>query len=433
MFERRIVGLDLGSWSVKAVELKAGLRGVEFVRLEELILPPEAGGDEREANIQLFLDRSGFEADTVAAAMPGDRITQRHLRLPFSGKARIDQTVAFEVEETLPVPLDTMVLTHEQVSSSADQTDVLAVLCPSSDVSELLERLQRLDADPRVLEIGGAVLANLSRYAGLDDVPRLMVDVGHRTTDLCLLLEGKPVAVRSVPIAGEHLTAAIAEARDVTAAEAERIKHEEGVFEPDSSKPASPELRHVLERLTREIQRSVHAVAGDQLDRASPSEVVLMGGSAQLPGLAEFLRERTGMPCRVISFPTSTGESSPWDDASHPSFATAAALALRLSNTEAVTGLDLRKGEHAYTPDLSGLGPQLQATVARRAASALRGSSPSSTRARSPRPTRCRLSSSGSPIRAGSRTTWGSRAAAPRCSRSCARSPSASSPSSTSS
>jgi len=79
MFERNVTGLDLGSYSVKAVEMRADLRAAEIVRCSEWIYPTGASQEEIDAGIRAFLSREGFALEHVITAIAGRRLTQRHL------------------------------------------------------------------------------------------------------------------------------------------------------------------------------------------------------------------------------------------------------------------------------------------------------------------------------------------------------------------
>ncbi|HKC49638.1 MAG TPA: hypothetical protein VKF60_02510, partial [Myxococcota bacterium] len=99
------------------------------------------------------------------------------------------------------------------------------------------------------------------------------------------------------------------------------------------------------------------------LDPVSPTEILLVGGSARIPDLARYLEEQTGLPTRVLEVNRAGGGAEDFHDAGPALYAQAAALALRGASTERVTQTDFRQGELAYAPDLSGLRPQLRLTV----------------------------------------------------------------------
>jgi general secretion pathway protein L len=207
-------------------------------------------------------------------------------------------------------------------------------------------------------DVEGAVLANLSRYWNEDGLGRLVLDVGHSKTNLCLVVEGKPVLLRRIPVAGRHFTEAITADKGFSFEEAQAYKHEYGAFEFGSTKPASPALGSMLERLARETLRSLESMVSDPHDPAAPSQLLVVGGSAQLDGLSGFLEERTGLERVELDL-----GAGPRLGLGAPRFAQAAALALRGTGRRAATQIDLRQDEFAYTADLSALRTQLQVSA----------------------------------------------------------------------
>ena len=355
MFERTILGFDLGSYAVKAAELEAGLRGVRLVRCCSRVLPEGAGPEEREAAVFDFIRELDLPVDFVIAALPADRVTQRHLRFPFSDPKRVAEAIPFEIGDQLPLDLDEVILAHEQTRNAPEQTDVLAVMAPRGEVGAWLEQLRLAGIEPRVLELEGTVLGNLSGAIHVSDLGRVILDVGHRTTKVCLLVDGRPVALRSIPVAGQDLTRALAIDTGLSQAAALERKHAEGIFESGSIKPVGEQVGRTLERLGLEVQRSIEAVAGDRLHSLAPGEVVLCGGSALTPGIERWFGESLGLPCSVLSVPPGDPELEPLVAAGAPVFAQATALALRGSPTARRTRVNFRTGEFAYVPDLGAL------------------------------------------------------------------------------
>ncbi len=363
MFDRVVLGLDVGSYAVKAVELRAGLRSVEFVRFEQLVLPRDASLEEVEATIHLFVQQMDLPLEFLVTALGSDRGTQRHLRFPFSGAKRVAAAVDFELEEELPMQLESTIRTHVQVLARPDQTEVLVAIAPREEVEAHLDTMARMDFDPHIVEVEGASLANLFQFLDLSDLPRLVLDVGHSKTNLALIVDGRPVLLRHIPAAGRHLTEALARERKLSFEAAEALKHESGVFETGSTKPLSRALRDVLERLVHETTRSVQSMVSDPLGATAPTEIVMVGGSAALPGLPQYFAERTGIPCRRLPIEREDEGGEGFAEAG-VAFAQAGALALRGSTTERTTQMDFRQADLEYTADLSSLRNQLQFAVA---------------------------------------------------------------------
>jgi general secretion pathway protein L len=355
MFERNVIGLDVGSWAVKAAVLRAGLRGAEFVRFAQARLSQDVATEDREAELFSFLREQQLPLDSVIAALPSHRLTQRHLRFPFRDPKKVSQAIPFELEEDLPVPLSSLLVVHEQALAQPDQTDVLAIACPRREVGDRLNELSQAGLEPHLLEAEGAVLANLSTTLELADAGRLLLDIGHRKTTACLLVDGRPVLLRSIPLAGAHLTRDVARDLRIELEAAEARKHADGLFEGTSTKPLGASVRATLDRLSREVLRSIQAVVGDPLNAIAPTQLVLMGGTAQAPRLDAYLGERLGLPCSVLRVPEGAAGMAALGRAGPAVYAHAAALALRGAPTARVTHSDFRQQEFSYKADLSDL------------------------------------------------------------------------------
>lgn len=360
---RDVVGLDVGSWSLKAIELRAGLRSLQLSRIEEQRFDRNAPPAEIEATIAGFLAEHAFAGEFVVAAYPAQRVTQRHVRFPFSGAKRVQQALRFEIEEALPFPVGDSVLTHEYAEFPEGQTHALGVLAPREELAEYLASLARAGADPRVVEIEGAALGNLAGAWDGFDGARVLMDIGHSKTNVSLVLDGHPVMLRSIPVAGAHLTEAVAKQQRLAWDAAEEHKHASGLFDGSGTQPAAPEIAALLDRLVRETARSIQSVTGDPQAPISPQEIVLVGGTSRAAGLATYVEERIDLPCRVLGAPPLSSGLDELTSERVPSFAQATALALRGAPSARVTRSDFRQGALRYTPDLSVLQGQLRVTA----------------------------------------------------------------------
>ena len=361
MLERTFLGVDIGTYSIKLVEYQRGLRAGRFTRCAEIPLPVKPSLDDIATVLGLQIDEKKYTRDCVVTALAGTRVTQRHFRLPFTGK-QVAGAVRFEVEESVPVPLERMILTHDSVSVQDGQSDVLAILAPRTDVEEHLALVRRCGLEPRHVEAEGAVLGTFAQFLGLGDTPRVLLDVGHAKTNVCLVVKGKPLLLRAIPIAGDRFTEAISEELNLSYEDAEEYKHEHGIFKPGTTAPLSLRLGVLLDQLAREVLRTLQSLVSDSVSPVAPAEALVLGGSAAIRELPQYLGERLGMPCRVLSIPATASEADVLPNERIPVLAQAAALALRGCSSQRVTQFDFRQGELRFVPDLSALWPQVQWT-----------------------------------------------------------------------
>ena len=205
------------------------------------------------------------------------------------------------------------------------------------------------------MEAEGLVLSNLSSVVDLPGT-RLIADLGHRKTTLCLCQDGKPLAARTLPIAGQALTAAIARDSGLGEVEAERRKIERGVIDGASGDRAVD----VLDRLARELVRTIGSLE-TVLEAADTSieAIDLLGGTAHVHRIDEYLAERTGI--RAARLPLPSGElGAAFLAGGDPLvYGPAMALALR-GSSQATTRMNFRQGEWEHRVDLQSVGRELR-------------------------------------------------------------------------
>lgn len=355
---RNVVGLDLGSHSLKAVEFRQGLRELEPVqfRVEPRVLPDVPDAD----RIAHFIRDHALPAHQIFCAVPGRFLSTRNLEFPFADRRRLDRAMAFEVAESVPFDTDALVIDWEMLRQREGHALVTAAMASREDIGSFLETFDGSDFEPRCLEADGLVLANLGTVFDLGG-RHLLADIGHRTTRLTLLLDGRPALVRSLPGAGEALTEALAEDRGLSLAEAETAKCEEEILTPDLA-TSSPRVFAFLDRLAREIVRTLENSVAHSLP--GEAQVTLVGGTSHLRGLDSFLSQRTGTVTRRLSRPTREADEGLVAGGDPALFATALSLALR-GTARATTTIDFRRDEFAVRFDFRRfVGPDLHLTAA---------------------------------------------------------------------
>ena len=408
---QRILGVDLGSWSVKAVLLESGFRGFRVTRAIELPIPEsEAESDEAEppgraerqalALSELLADEE-LKADAQVAAFPGEDAAVRFVRLPFSDARRIDQLMEGELADLVPFDLydavyDHQVLERRSAKGGPGTSLSLAAAARTEDVRSYLERLDGAGFDPKFLPVDvlglvvlythfladdgskpeppGETFRQASRTLSEDPEPgelslepelelrpeaRLLVDIGHART-LVLAASSEGVAhARVIRAGGQDVTRAIARAYDLSWRDAEAGKHADGLLATARHPAANDEIQKLsdvvargLAPLVRELRRTLAAIRTER--RVDVARIDLMGGGARLANLPHYLAEALGVPV-AMGVAVEQNVEGEVDAARRPAFANALACALRMSGEAPVTRIDLRKGELAFAGGLQHL------------------------------------------------------------------------------
>ncbi|MDP3940345.1 MAG: type II secretion system protein GspL [Deltaproteobacteria bacterium] len=346
---RRVLGLDIGSYSVKAVLSRGGLGRLEVRRFMQM--PRDAASDESAAEtirraITKYRQNEDLAGADLICAFPGQMASFRRLHLPFGDLKKIRQAVPFEVESQVPYEIEDLVLDYQVIERSAAGADVLVGLVQRDALGDLLATLESGGVDPRVLELDATALANVAPFIEGGEGYIFLVDLGHEKTCLSGLRDRKLHSVRTIPIGGKALTAALAQDLGAELAEAERRKHEEGLSLLGRSTPV---FARTLDRLAQEIDRTLAAPENTKLGR--PDKLILCGGTSRARGMAEFLQDRVGIPCAPMAL--RNDERLIWRVSADevPILPQALGLSLRGSLAAPVSELNLRREEFVYRRD----------------------------------------------------------------------------------
>ena len=163
---RRILGLDLGSHAVKAVEFRQTLRGLEVAQLRTL--PLDEPSPALASELRDFLQMHDLPTEHVVVSLAGDRVSTRRLSFPFRDRRKISPAVPFEVDAQVPFDLQDFFVDWEIIGQQGERTDVTATLAPRSEVALLLDTIREAGINPRTVEAEGLVLANLTSIFDLE-------------------------------------------------------------------------------------------------------------------------------------------------------------------------------------------------------------------------------------------------------------------------
>jgi general secretion pathway protein L len=344
---KNVLGLDLGSHELKAVEIRQSLRSFEVAALHSLPRPDDEA-DIAELARQLARAHQ-LPTEHVVTALRGDRISSRRMSFPFGDQKKIEAAIPFAVEEDLPFDIDDCLIDWERVRGDRSTVEVVARIAPRAEVSRIVEALAAAGCAPQTLEAEGLVLGNL---AALFDLPgaRMLIDLGHAKSICCVLVDGRAVAARAIPVGGLHFTQAVAADRGLDLASAERVKCAEGL--PGTSAETAPRCAAAIDRLAREVARTADSLEDVLADLgAGPiGELTLFGGSAQLAGIDELLALRTGIPAARLGAPQA-GHGESLEQGCLLAYAPALALALR-GTAQARTRTNFLQNEFAVRLDL---------------------------------------------------------------------------------
>ena len=306
-----LFGLDIGNSSLKVMQLSSdktkvpkvlgyGVSGFYPAKCfdDGVIINKKGIG---EAFLDLF-DRQlvgSITTKRVACTVPSSHTFSRPMKLPAMEKDELSEAVRLEVEQYIPVPIDSLYLDYEISRSSPKEIELLTVAIPKKVIDSYVGFLQTMGLEPVALEPTMNALSRLFSLADPShDQPSVMVDFGSIATDLAVF--DQSMFVNSTVTAGsDTLVNLIAKRLGLTAEKARGLKNEKGIN--DKSSEILDIIKPILDDLVREIQKIIRYYN----ERSTPahrtiSQVVLMGGGSTMPGLGPYLSRALGMPARML-------------------------------------------------------------------------------------------------------------------------------------
>ena len=317
MFRRgkSIVGLDLGSQAVKAVEIT--LEGPEpvitgFARVE---VPP--GSDKLEALAEVF-KRGRFSTKNVVTSVAGQSVVVRYVAMPRMSDGELKQAVRIEADRYVPFELEEVMLDCQPLRRKPyrleevgdEQMNVLLVACRLQLLEEQVRLVTSQGLTPTAIDVDAFALGNAWELCGLPDevletgeedgeVQRTeerglaLIDVGASRTSINVLCGGETCFSREIGIGGHDMTQAVARRLGVEVFEAEAIKRAGDERRAEVSRAIAP----VLEDLTSEITLSLDYVENHEGLRVE--EILLSGGGALAPGAVTYIEQATARTTRT--------------------------------------------------------------------------------------------------------------------------------------
>ncbi len=368
---QKILGIDLGASSVKAVAIEASFRShtVRGYRAEPLPPPePPAEGQppktpaESYASrlagpLQAFFQDGWFEADRIVVGLPGAQVAAHVLSLPFVDRKQIDATLPGEVEGIIPFDPEDVVFDSHVVGKAAGKTDILVAIAQRGQVKAILDQFQSIGVDPAIITFSALTLASLIGEGYVDVAPaptepgapptvEAILDIGAERTCFLILENGQARFARAAAIGGDDVTRALARAINVPAVEAEGTKRSVGLA--GGGEPTLTDIaRRAVAGLVREI-RSTFAAYATQT-RQKVTRVRITGGGSHLSGLASYLSTLLSLPVEPLVL--QEGKEFP-EPAEVAQGSLALALALRGLNGSASPKLNFRRGDLAYAQEV---------------------------------------------------------------------------------
>jgi type IV pilus assembly protein PilM len=263
---------------------------------EKAIVDAKAVGEA----IRRAVKRAGAKATDVAIAISGDAAITKVIQMPSSLSERdLEGQVEIQADQYIPFPMEEVSFDYEIVGPNENDPelmDVLLVATRTENVEQRQSAVQAAGLAAHVVDVEAFALENACQIpdSGTDQSVAI-VDIGASSTTFSVLQDLKVIYTRDFAFGGQQLTEEIMRTYGLSMEDAGRAKKQGGL--PSNYQPEV--LEPFVDDMTQQVSRSLQFYLASGGGREQPDMILVCGGCANIPGIADVISSRVGIPTEV--------------------------------------------------------------------------------------------------------------------------------------
>lgn len=319
--KNQLVGVDIGSHSIKLVEIEDGKKGRVLRNFGLIGLPPDAivEGSIKEMDVVSAAIRNLYrnlkvKNKNVATSISGFSVIVKKITVSEKAESELESTIQDEAEQYIPFDIDEVNLDFDILragvepeksgsggtKSDTTNMDVMLVAAKKDIIDDYVSLLQVSGLNPVVLDVDAFALENAFEMASNEDKGcYALVNLGAEELGINAVKDGISLFTRDSSYGGFQITEAIMTEFSVSYEEAEKIKLGGTKVEKGADK-LEEIFMSISSEWVQEIKRALDFIASTYPDQ-SIEKIIVGGGSANLPGLFDLLKRETNLPVEQLN------------------------------------------------------------------------------------------------------------------------------------
>ena len=308
--KKNLVGVDIGSSSIKAVELQKKGNSFHLVNLGFENLSPDTvvDGQIMELNnvsnviTNIFAEHQ-IKTSRVAAGVSGHSVIVKNIVLPQMSEDELRESFSWHAEEHIPFDISDVNLDYQVTSSSADALNVLLAACKSDKIANVKQAIQLAGKQPAVIDVDTFAFQNCYEvnYQPKPGEIVALLNIGASTMNINIMNGTRSIFARDASVGGGQYTSLLQKELGLTFEQAEAVKRGYPLPEGVEARPIQPIIETVSDILALEIRKTMdfYRATAEDSDEAI-QKILIAGGSSKLPGLPDYLAKRFEIPVELF-------------------------------------------------------------------------------------------------------------------------------------
>lgn len=311
--DKPVFGFDIGRSSIKLMQIDQSSKHAKVIGYGTAQFDSKAIDDHGviidpeiiiQAAHKLITSQlvGGLSSRRVAVSLPNANSFSRVLTLPKMSDKELAAAVSAEVDQSIPLASDELYYDFSLTRLLDDGTqEVQVIATPRVIVDSYVGVFDALGLEIALVESNISAMTRVVVHAEAHDVNTLIVDIGSESCDISIYDGSAIRATGTVDCSSEQITKNIAEALNVSEAKAHSVKTRYGLEVSKKQKDIVKASEKELNKLISEI-RKVMRYFTDRAKGNSPiGQIIILGGGANLPGLASYLTDKTRVATRLCA------------------------------------------------------------------------------------------------------------------------------------
>jgi type IV pilus assembly protein PilM len=342
--KKSVAGLDVGSSSIKMVELDGKGNNLNLVSFGYENLPGDTIVDGQIMELNVVSDvisnvcaTHNVSADQVVTGVSGHSVIIKNIVLPPMSREELEESIDWHAEEHIPYDLSEVSLDYQVTAETPDAMHVLIAACKRERIDQMKQAIQLAGKQPVAIDVDTFALQNCYEvnYQPSDSQVVTLLNIGASTMNVNIVKGTRSLFTRDITIGGSQFTDVLQRSLGLSYQQAEAIKRgvvtaSDGIEE----KSVEPLMHNVTELVANEIQKTFDFYRATTEEQVVVQKILISGGGSKLSGLAQDLSRRLELPVEVMNpFRNINVDSSKFDPAYlneiMPDMAVAVGLAVR--------------------------------------------------------------------------------------------------------
>jgi type IV pilus assembly protein PilM len=307
-----LIGLDITTSSIKMLELARSGKSYRAECYAAEATPPNSINEKSIVDaeavgeaIRRAVKRSGSKSQEVAIAIAGDAAITKVIQMPSNlGESELEGQVEIQADQYIPFPMEEVSFDFEIMGPSTvdpEMNDILLVATRTENVDQRRVAVEAAGLSARVVDVEAFALENACELlahqmpdGGLEHLIAI-VDFGASNTTFSVLQDMRVIYTRDFSFGGQQLTEEIMRTYGLSLEDAGRAKKEGGL--PSNYQPEV--LDPFIDDMTQQVSRSLQFFLASGGGREQPDQILICGGCANIPGSADMVASKVGIPTEI--------------------------------------------------------------------------------------------------------------------------------------